>query len=219
MDAVAEWTSGTPRVEFHEAELEGSGEIQHQQSNPPEVWVCGHTVVSPEKRVWCQPYGTQLGIASSRARVSWLGTREMLWDQLLPLIQSMVQQGISPNVIIIHLGENDLVQQTELGLTITMKNDLTTLCRAFPMAKIVWSTLLPRRTWLGAQKPEAVDKTRKAVVNELSKFCSLSGISVLRHDQIVHSVPELFSQDGVHLSEIGASIFNANLREAIEACL
>ncbi|XP_050814703.1 uncharacterized protein LOC127053658 [Gopherus flavomarginatus] len=220
MDTLAEVENGAPKEESCEAELEGSGVTRPPQANPLEVWICGHTVVtSLWKRGWCHPYGARLGIDPIRARVSWLGTKDMLWDELLSLIQSVVQRGVLPDVIIIHLGENDLAHQSRLGLIKTMKNDLTTLCSMFPKTKIVWSTLLPR-TWPVLDKPPGVvEKSRKIIIKELSKFCSMFGISVLRHDQIMYSSSELFSPNGVHLSEIGEGIFNASLREAIESCL
>lgn len=128
----------------------------------------------------------------------------------------MAQRGILPSVVIIHLGENDLAHQPRLGLT-NMKNDLITLCSVFPKAKVMWSTLLPRAWLVMCNPPALIEKSRKMIIKELSRFCSMFGISVLRHDQIRCS-PKLFSLDGSQLSEMGESVYNASLRETIESC-
>uniref|UniRef100_A0A8D0GUF0 SGNH hydrolase-type esterase domain-containing protein n=1 Tax=Sphenodon punctatus TaxID=8508 RepID=A0A8D0GUF0_SPHPU len=185
-----------------------------------EIWICGHSVVLLlKKRASVHPHGLQLGIAAPRAFVYWHGIQTMLWDQLLPLLHEIYYHRCSPSVIVIHLGENDLVQQASAPLIIKMKNDLGILRRAFPDAYIILSSLLPRRFWKGAKEPANVETARTAVNKEMAKYCLENGIILLRHDLITYDNPSLFLPDVDDLSEAGADVFTADLKGALEFCL
>ncbi|KAG5831614.1 hypothetical protein ANANG_G00305570 [Anguilla anguilla] len=73
------------------------------------VWVCGHSLVFwAEKRAKSPEYGMQLGMDPGRVRVWWKGMQGMTWDQLLPLLLQLKGSWPNPDVIILHLGGNDL---------------------------------------------------------------------------------------------------------------
>lgn len=144
----------------------------------------------------------------------------MRWVQLLPMLCELsVRRPPPPDLIVIHLGENDLVRSTGLSLLKSMKGDLGWILRCWPRAHIVWSALLPRRVWRGARKPGAIDKARKEVNREVAEFCAGRGISRLCHDLIVFEVPALFRADGVHLSFLGNEIFLSDLYDAVHGSL
>ncbi|XP_075759703.1 uncharacterized protein LOC142819091 isoform X2 [Pelodiscus sinensis] len=125
------------------------------QAEPKEIWICGHSVILVTKRrASTHPHGLQLGYPSSSAFLYWHGIQAMLWDQLLPLLHEIYCLRSFPSIIVIHLGENDLMQHSSMSLVVKMKNDLGILRRAFPDTYIIWSSLLPRRFWKGAEKPQ-----------------------------------------------------------------
>lgn len=169
-----------------------------------EIWLCGHSLVK-----WAgiqaegRPMGRQLGIPYDVARVHWAGKGGMCWAQLLPVLCQLDRERGAPDVLFIHLGENDLVQSTGLSLLRSMKRDLEWIRNRWPRAKIVWSALLPRRIWRGARKPRAIDKARREVNREVYDFCVSKGIRPLYHEDITFNSPALFRGDGVHLSFLG----------------
>ncbi|KAM7146242.1 uncharacterized protein RBU57_014845 isoform 1-T1 [Macrochelys suwanniensis] len=133
------------------------GDDNFMEAEPKEIWICGHSVILVTKRrASTHPHGLQLGFPSSSAFLYWHGIQAMLWDQLLPLLHEIYYLRSFPSIIVIHLGENDLVQHTSMSLIVKMKNDLGILRRAFPDAHIIWSSLLPRRFWKGAEKPSVI---------------------------------------------------------------
>ncbi|XP_074870601.1 alpha-N-acetylgalactosaminide alpha-2,6-sialyltransferase 1 isoform X2 [Carettochelys insculpta] len=132
------------------------------QAEPKEIWICGHSVILlTKKRASTHPHGLQLGFPISSAFVYWHGIQAMLWDQLLPLLHEIYYLRSSPSIIVIHLGENDLVQQSRMSLIVKMKSDLGILRRAFPDTHIIWSSMLPRRFWKRAEKPKSIEKETK----------------------------------------------------------
>ncbi|XP_044840403.1 uncharacterized protein LOC123347044 [Mauremys mutica] len=190
------------------------------QAEPKEIWICGHSVILVTKRrASTHPHGLQLGFPSSSAFLYWHGIQAMLWDQLLPLLHEIYYLRSFPSIIVIHLGENDLVQHTGMSLIVKMKNDLGILRRAFPDAHIIWSSLLPRRFWKGAEKPVSIEKARKGINREMSHYCSENGIMFLRHDLITYDKPNMFLPDVDDLSDVGADVFTADLKEALHSCL
>ncbi|XP_053903580.1 uncharacterized protein LOC128847874 [Malaclemys terrapin pileata] len=190
------------------------------QAEPKEIWICGHSVILVTKRrASTHPHGLQLGFPSSSAFLYWHGIQAMLWDQLLPLLHEIYYLRSFPSIIVIHLGENDLVQHTSMSLIVKMKNDLGILRRAFPDAHIIWSSLLPRRFWKGAEKPVSIEKARKGINREMSHYCSENGIMFLRHDLITYDKPNMFLPDVDDLSDVGADVFTADLKGALHSCL
>ncbi|TFK01626.1 diacylglycerol kinase epsilon [Platysternon megacephalum] len=190
------------------------------QAEPKEIWICGHSVILVTKRrASTHPHGLQLGFPSSSAFLYWHGIQAMLWDQLLPLLHEIYYLRSFPSIIVIHLGENDLVQHTSMSLIVKMKNDLGILRRAFPDAHIIWSSLLPRRFWKGAEKPVSIEKARKGINREMSHYCSENGIIFLRHDLITYDKPNMFLPDVDDLSDVGADVFTADLKGALHSCL
>lgn len=143
----------------------------------------------------------------------------MLWDQLMPLLHSLGAHGQAPDIIVVHLGENDLGMCKGVDLMIRAKRDLGQILELFPGVQIVWSDMLQRRVWDGALKPPRVDKARRYVNREVAKFLAALGGSVISHPAIAYGAPELFSEDGVHLSDLGADVFLADIREGIRRCL
>ncbi|XP_030390528.1 uncharacterized protein LOC115635630 isoform X2 [Gopherus evgoodei] len=190
------------------------------KAEPKEIWICGHSVILVTKRrASTHPHGLQLGFPSSSAFLYWHGIQAMLWDQLLPLLHEIYYLRSFPSIIVIHLGENDLVQHPGMSLIVKMKNDLGILRRAFPDAHIIWSSLLPRRFWKGAEKPVSIEKARKGINREMSHYCSENGITFLRHELITYDKPNMFLPDVDDLSDVGADVFTADLKGALHACL
>ncbi|KAJ8248485.1 hypothetical protein GJAV_G00242540 [Gymnothorax javanicus] len=182
------------------------------------VWVCGHSLVFwAEKRAKSPEYGMQLGMDPSRVRVWWKGLQGMTWDQLLPLLLKLKGSWPNPDVIILHLGGNDLGKTDTKVLLESVKKDLASLRGIFPSCLPVWSDILPRRSWPSTEDSTAIETIRIAVNKKVHADITELGGAVVAHDSIrPGSDVGLYRPDGVHLSGKGIDMFNIDLQDFLE---
>ncbi|XP_053107513.1 uncharacterized protein LOC128325774 isoform X3 [Hemicordylus capensis] len=91
------------------------------------VLLCGHSLVFwAYKRASASRFGTQLGLGQ-QSRVSWLGMRGMLWGQLLPTLLDYVDRCSCPDILVVHLGENDLGKRSGLSIIQQASSDFWVL--------------------------------------------------------------------------------------------
>ncbi|XP_030067519.1 proline-rich protein 27 [Microcaecilia unicolor] len=186
---------------------------------PKVVWICGDSFVYwAARRARASPLGEHLGLAKEGIRLHWLGTRGMVWDEL---VLSLLHRWICtpPAALVIHLGANDLLSTHLMTLTQKMEMDLIHISELFPSARIGWSNIIPRLVWDEAINRRATEKTHKKVNQWISKFVLDGGGFVVSHETISTDCSGLYRLDGGRLSSVGLDIFNANLREAIEKAL
>ncbi|KAJ8359570.1 hypothetical protein SKAU_G00160950 [Synaphobranchus kaupii] len=183
------------------------------------VWICGHSLVFwAEKRAKSPEYGMQLGMDPSRVRVWWKGMQGMTWDQLLPVLLQLKGSWPNPDVIILHLGGNDLGKTDPRVLLAAVKKDLVSLRSIFLNCQLVWSDILPRRSWRTTEDAEAVENYRVLVNRRVrADMAELGGAGVVGHDSIrPGSDSGLYRPDGVHLSGKGIDMFNIDLQDFLE---
>ncbi|XP_053145296.1 uncharacterized protein LOC128342232 isoform X1 [Hemicordylus capensis] len=182
---------------------------------PVRVLVCGHSLVFwAFKRTSTSQWGTQLGFGK-RALVYWLGMRGILWGQLLPAIQDHLAKFPEPDIIVIHLGENDLGRRTGLSLVQQASSDLAILQGWIPGIRILWVNWLQRRVWQGVQNVLGIEKARCKSSTAIGKLVRAAGGEVLRQPGLSARFPELFHPDGVHLSEVGCDLYLSNIRKRL----
>ncbi|KAJ1189037.1 hypothetical protein NDU88_005789 [Pleurodeles waltl] len=177
------------------------------------VWIVGHSFVRwAEKQASLRHFGRQLGLDGSRIKISWVGKSGMRWGELLYVLAKRMEQGVCPDLLVLHLGENDVVALSGIGLLKVMKLDLCRIKERWSGTHIVWTSLVLRRVWRGAHSFRGIEKQRRKINKEMRSFCKAQGILVLTHDNIVVSDVELFRQEGVHLSFWGNEHYLLELR-------
>lgn len=180
------------------------------------IWICGNSVIlTSRKRAASQPYGQQLGIQRSRAKLYWHGVESMQWEDLLPLLREIHNPRPLPFMIIIHVGEDDLLPGNSISLLMAMKNDLGILRRVLPNTIIVWSSLLPTHILKKGQKPEEMEKLRKHINLKMVAHCNEIGIRFLSHILITSDKTSLFLPLLNVLSDAGADLFIADLMKIL----
>ncbi|XP_025057926.1 ubiquitin-conjugating enzyme E2 variant 3 isoform X2 [Alligator sinensis] len=203
---------------------------QHYPSQPPvtavadtrrkqkQVWICGHSyVLWAEKRALSRSFGPQLGIRVEDAKLHWIGKRGMMWDQLIPMLLHARRHLPDPEILVIHLGGNDLGTTKLMNLIIRIKKDLGFIRHVFKNVILVWSTIVPRKAWWNQDEAcKLVDENRKKVNSQISNFMKSIGGFVIRHDSLVPESPGLFHLNGVLLSESGTDVFNLDLLSVLE---
>ncbi|KAJ1114042.1 hypothetical protein NDU88_002281 [Pleurodeles waltl] len=74
------------------------------------IWIVGHSFIKWAKRQVRQTnIGGNLGLDRERYQVRWEGKGSMKWQELLLVLQKIAIRGSSPDLLLIHLGENYLV--------------------------------------------------------------------------------------------------------------
>lgn len=180
------------------------------------TWIVGHSFVHwASKYVEQQVYGRNLGLNGSHHEVHWWGKRGMRWGALLPWLAKMVSQRGCPDLLILHLGENDLVKLSGLALLQLMQRDLEVLKHRLAGACIAWTELVPRRVWRGAVKHGAVEKARRKVNRAMRVFCEVHGIKVISNPGLRLEERLLFRDDGVHLSTLGNAYYMMEMRDVV----
>ncbi|XP_061477771.1 uncharacterized protein LOC133382123 isoform X2 [Rhineura floridana] len=174
---------------------------------PVRIVLCGHSILFwAHRRASSSIPGTQLQL-SAVAIIRWEACRGMLWDALLLSVCRIMSSADRPHVLLIHLGGNDLVQRPGMDLLLKIICDLTWLSRSFPNLLLVWSDMLVRRVWRGAFHPNRIDRSRKWVNRKVRALVLSLGGAYIPHDRIRFHTPQLFRDDGVHLSEQGCGGF------------
>ncbi|XP_023593445.1 tumor susceptibility gene 101 protein isoform X1 [Trichechus manatus latirostris] len=185
-----------------------------------QVWICGHSYVFwAEKRALKRSFGSQLGISVEDARLHWIGKSGMMWDQLTPTLVHARRRLPDPDVLVVHLGGNDLGVMELLDIITRIKKDLRFIKQMFKNVTIVWSNMIPRKVWYNSAKPHFMNKCVKKGNELIGSFMKFIGGSTISHASLVPESPGLFHLNGVLLSESGTDIFNLDLLSVLETLI
>ncbi|XP_078515108.1 uncharacterized protein LOC144773922 [Lissotriton helveticus] len=180
------------------------------------TWIVGHSFVHwASKYAERQVYGRNLGLKGHLHEVQWWGKGGMRWGALLPWLAKMVPQRGCPDLLIIHLGENDLVQLSGLALLQLMQRDLDVLKGRLAGTCIAWTELVPRKVWRGAMKHGAIERARRKLNRAMRLYCGDNDIKVIGHEGIRLAEPLVFRDDGVHLSQLGNAYYMMEMRDVV----
>nr|XP_033777770.1 uncharacterized protein LOC117349008 isoform X1 [Geotrypetes seraphini] len=165
------------------------------------LWIVGHSYVHwAAERALIRPGGRHLGLGSQGLRVSWWGQRGMRWSQLLLLMERLRSRPRHPDILLIHLGGNDVDSCSGKDLINTVKDDLRVVLDWFPSVLLVWSDIVPRPRCLASRRwTRGLAKLNRQV----GKWVMGQGGLQLLHDWVDVSCAGLFHSDGVHLSAVG----------------
>jgi hypothetical protein len=100
-----------------------------------------------------------------------------------------------------------VVQVNSVVLWRAICRDIDTIREMRPGCVIIWSHILPRLYWHGANNTRGIDKARKRINSKVERHVMQFGGKVIRHPDIVSEEIGLFRFDGTHLSDIGNDIF------------
>lgn len=84
----------------------------------------------------------------------------MRWCSLLKLQQRLA--GGPTNMLVTHLGDNDLMVMVRGALLQAMKADMGKISKYIQQCELWWSEIVPRRVWQGARSCEAVEHSGEA---------------------------------------------------------
>ena len=134
----------------------------------------------------------------------------MRWEQLL------LSRLPFHDVVVIHLGWNDLARKGRRWLLNAMRADLMKVADRVKPAKVIRSEVVPRFKWRGAEVHTAVERSRCKLNFAMRKACNGMGWGFERHGLVTLKVPAYYEKDGVHLTGTGLAMFMLNIADALE---
>ncbi|PIO39553.1 hypothetical protein AB205_0008570 [Aquarana catesbeiana] len=184
------------------------------------VWILGHSYVFlGAEQAALKPEGQQLGFPRGQVRIKWIGVPGMLWSRVLREVEHYCRLDRPPDVLLLHVGGNDLGIRASRELSRDIKFDFLRLRSMFPNTIIVWSEMMARTSWSMAMSVERLNKARIKVNKEVGKFFVRNGGLTIRHRDL-EKEPQLFlKEDGVHLNAVGIDIWSLGLQEGIQRAL
>ncbi|XP_053374622.1 uncharacterized protein LOC123531513 isoform X3 [Mercenaria mercenaria] len=152
--------------------------------------------------------------APGQRTIGWWGIRDMSWDDFQNSVKGLLPLTKSPDIIFIHLGGNDMISKTQIQIGKIIKQDILYLHETMPDSKIIWMDILQRLSW-DVTSDNRIEYKRRRVNRwgrQHVKLCAHS--DVLSIDMNVKR-PELFLEDGIHLSELGQELY----LDAVQNCI
>ncbi|XP_040296291.1 uncharacterized protein LOC121008068 [Bufo bufo] len=184
------------------------------------VWILGHSYVFwGAIRADVRPSGRQLGFSPECATVRWLGVRGMLWGGVLREVHHFVRLDRPPDVLVLHVGGNDLGKRPFRELVRDVKFDLLRIWELFPGIVTVWSDIVPRKVWRGARSVESLNKARIKVNRAVGRFMARNGGVVVRHEVLEKGEGAFWRADGVHLNAVGTDLWALGIQSGVEIAL
>ncbi|XP_053556398.1 uncharacterized protein LOC128647672 isoform X2 [Bombina bombina] len=141
---------------------------------PKKIWIVGHSFV----------HWASLRALASRASIRWLGHRGLCWQEFPGLIQEAHRRWGHTDIVVLHLGGNDLEALPTLELISIMGADIRWLHAWLPGLKVGWSCVIPRLHWRHVESHKAAFGVRKKLNRDIGKVVSELGAFVVRHSNI-----------------------------------
>nr|XP_033793603.1 uncharacterized PE-PGRS family protein PE_PGRS54-like isoform X2 [Geotrypetes seraphini] len=181
------------------------------------LWIVGHSFIHwASERACIRPGGRHLGLGHLGLRVSWWGQRGMHWSQLLVLLTDLRSRTSHPDILLIHLGGNDVDALTGKDLVNRIKDDLRVVWDWFPGVLLVWSDIVPRPSRIVSRRwTRGLAKLNRQV----GKWVVGHGGWQIQHDWVDVNCLGLYHTDRVHLSDVGLDLLLDDFASSCEKFL
>ena len=163
-----------------------------------------------------QPGGANLSLKRSLGVTIWWQWRGGLTlNRLNGHIRTLIRLEDTPNYIVIHIVGNDIGNVRVGYLLYLLVNFMSWLSHEMPNTEIIWSQILPRKTWRYSNNTKSMEDCRRKLNSSLGRY-------MVRHDDYYIKYPDIkpdnifISSDGVHLTKLGNIIFLNTLQGALE---
>lgn len=184
------------------------------------VWIMGHSYVCwGARRGDARRDGRQLGFDKREVYIKWLGVPGMLWSRLLPEVKKHALREGPPDVLILHLGGNDLSIRSMVDISRDIKGDVWRLMELFPKTIVLWSDMVARTSWRMARSVEGVNRARKKINRDISKFMVRNGCLAIRHPELEFETWRYLRVDWVHLNDVGLDLWMLGLQDGIQRAI
>lgn len=132
-------------------------------------------------------------------------------------VARMISYEDYPSVLVCHCGANDIGKIPLANLRELLCKELAAIQQMLPRTLIVWSQLLPRSAWRFSDNVRAMQNSLVRVNSRISTFIIGLGGAYIKYPDLAVVTPELYKDDGVHLTPLGNDLFLNTLQGAIES--
>lgn len=158
----------------------------------------------------------QLDFSRQEVCVRWLGLLDMLRSRVVPEVHRFAWMDKPPYVLILHVGRNDLGLRSMLDIMRDVKFDLLRLRMSYPDMIIVWLDMVARTSWRMARSVEDVNRARRKMNRDISKFVVRNGDLGIRHLELEVETWRYWRGDGVHLKDIGTEMWALGIQDGAQ---
>jgi hypothetical protein len=181
-----------------------------------EIWIIDSSIIDrAHQHSENRPTGCNLGLDNYNCLVRWVGMPGMKWSNVVSLVHGSINLRGIPKAVP-HCGGNDIGDVPCGAQFHQMKFTITILSRMLPGCSVIWSRILPRRSWWYSNNDRAMEITRKRINRGIRSYILKYGGYVVKYPDFDDRHPGVFLDDGVHLSFIGNNIFLNQLQSAFE---
>lgn len=146
--------------------------------------------------------------------LEWHGQKDLTWTQLVPTLQKLATQSQTPDVLIVHLNEKDLLSSPWPELSGIIKKEVALLKEAFPKVRLMWSEMLPQNFHPAEGDALKLEQLLCEANSAIGGFMSDSGGIVIKHVKTKNTFP-ILNLDGGGLSHVGLDLFLDDIKNAI----
>ena len=149
------------------------------------VWCVGSSIV---KKAFCaareRPGGINLGLDREGISIWWQFKGGMVWADLYPKLRHLVRISDLPHFLIIHCGANDIGMEKETRELIgAMKTTIEKIKQLMPSVTVVWSQMLPRKSWWYSEDMVAMNKCVRRINSAIATYVVREGVAILNPSQ------------------------------------
>ncbi|XP_074648247.1 uncharacterized protein LOC141903815 isoform X1 [Tubulanus polymorphus] len=179
------------------------------------VWIIGDSIV-----YWAmmeagqRPEGLSLGLKDME--LEWLGHPDLRFRDTPSYLESRLKICSPPDVLVIHAGIIDVTESSLGDVVSLLRQGLQAIKDLVPHARIIWSDVIPRHYYFGAESQKGKDMTRKRMNKEARTILRLLCGQVLKHTSFTWDKITFFQDDSKDLSAAGKDVFLNDLRLGIK---
>ena len=186
-------------------------------STRPSVWIIGSSLVVRLERWLRRTRGSDYDF-DIEGDVEWFGQSGMTWQGAISRLRRNLDLPRRPSIIIIHAAANNIGSVTGIRLALMVIRDLEWVLTAYPDSHVMFSMLLPRRSYRNQRNnsPRGLNRAARLVNIRIARFLARRGHSVIHHRGIrLDAMHDVLGDDGVHLSDWGNELFHLGFRNAM----
>lgn len=163
--------------------------------------------------------GINLGLERLGIKIWWQGYAGLKFTDLKKKVMYLTRLEEAPDFLVIHCGGNDLGDPDWplAELIEHMSESITSLADLLPKTKLVWSQILPRKSYRYSSDLEAMERNRKRFNRATAcQIQDLGGGAYIKHPDIIRNINQFLGNDNVHLNPLGTKKFLCDIQGGLE---
>lgn len=159
--------------------------------------------------------GINLGLERLGIKIWWQGYAGLKFTDLKKKVMYLTRLEEAPDFLVIHCGGNDLGDPDWplAELIEHMSESITSLADLLPKTKLVWSQILPRKSYRYSSDLEAMERNRKRF--NRATACQIQDLDGVynKYPDIIRNINIFLGNVNVHLNPLGNTKFLSDIQE------